>query len=301
MGAGGFIYMRRGALTKLRSFATLLRLTDGTSRIWNLTVSMSTRAMNLAICGLLRGKSTAPTNAKSKTCSNTSLNLKPVFDILNSGPNNQFTILSDAGPLIVHNCGFGGGVGAFAAMGRVYGVLLPEAQAKRMVNAWRRANPWAPAFWSDLERAYMGAMRRPGRECSAGRITYMFDGQTLWYILPSGRVLCYPQARIDPDGAVSYAKASWMPAADAKEWPRARLWSGLACENVTQAVAHDLLRYALRELPEAILHVHDEIVCQTDDPVETTRRMTEVMTTPPEWASGLPLGIGIKTMERYGK
>jgi len=198
-------------------------------------------------------------------------------------------------------CGFGGGVGAFAAMGRVYGVLLPEAQAKRMVNAWRRANPWAPAFWSDLERAYMGAMRRPGRECSAGRITYMFDGQTLWYILPSGRVLCYPQARIDPDGAVSYAKASWMPAADAKEWPRARLWSGLACENVTQAVAHDLLRYALRELPEAILHVHDEIVCQTDDPVETTRRMTEVMTTPPEWASGLPLGIGIKTMERYGK
>ena len=198
-------------------------------------------------------------------------------------------------------CGFGGSVGAFAAMGRIYGVALPEPQARRMVNAWRMANPWAPKFWSDLERAYMGAMRRVGRECTAGRITYMFDGKTLWYILPSGRVLCYPQARIDEDGSVSYAKASWLPAADAKEWPRARLWAGLACENVTQAVANDLLRCALRELPEAILHIHDEIVCQTDDPVETTRRMTEVMTTPPEWASGLPLGIGIKTMERYGK
>jgi hypothetical protein len=25
------------------------------------------------------------------------------------------------------------------------------------------------------------------------------------------------------------------------------------------------------------------------------------MTNPPAWAAGLPLGIGIKTMERYGK
>jgi hypothetical protein len=29
--------------------------------------------------------------------------------------------------------------------------------------------------------------------------------------------------------------------------------------------------------------------------------MKRVMTSPPEWAAGLPLGIGIKTMERYGK
>jgi len=30
-------------------------------------------------------------------------------------------------------CGFAGGVGAFAAMGRAYGVLLPESDARRMV------------------------------------------------------------------------------------------------------------------------------------------------------------------------
>jgi hypothetical protein len=29
--------------------------------------------------------------------------------------------------------------------------------------------------------------------------------------------------------------------------------------------------------------------------------MRRVMTTPPEWAAGLPLDIGIKTMEVYGK
>ena len=127
-------------------------------------------------------------------------------------------------------CGFGGGVGAFAAMGRAYGVRLPEADARRMVDAWRRANPWAVQFWSDLERAYMSAMYHKGHEYTAGRITYLFDGQHLWYALPSGRILCYPYARLE-DGNVTYAKASWKPAADATEWPRARLWKGLACEN----------------------------------------------------------------------
>ena len=197
-------------------------------------------------------------------------------------------------------CGFAGSVGAFNAMGRAYGVVLPEVESRRMVNAWRRANPWAPAFWSDLERAYSAAMRRRGQEFTAGRITYLYDGVHLWYALPSGRILCYPYARLDSDG-ISYAKAAWKPAADAKEWPRARLWPGLACENVTQATAHDLLRGALRALPEAVLHVHDEVVCETADPEGTTELMRRVMTTPPEWAAGLPLDIGIKTMERYGK
>jgi DNA polymerase elongation subunit (family B) len=201
-------------------------------------------------------------------------------------------------------CGFGGGVGAFAAMGRVYNVNLPEHEAKRMVGAWRKANPWAPLFWSDLERAYMGAMRRKSQAVPAGRVSYLFDGAHLWYALPSGRILCYPHARLDSDG-ISYAKASWKPAADAKEWPRARLWPGLACENVTQAAAHDILRHALRELEregeDVVLHVHDEIVCETSDPARTTELMKRVMTNPPAWAAGLPLGIGIKTMERYGK
>ena len=146
----------------------------------------------------------------------------------------------------------------------------------------------------------MTAMRHPGSEVSAGRIVYLFDGQHLWYALPSGRVLCYPFARLE-DGEVTYAKAAWKPAADATEWPRARLWRGLACENVTQAVANDVLRHALRRLDGVVLHVHDEIVVETADAAGTTAAMTDAMTTPPPWARGLPLAIEITTMERYGK
>jgi DNA polymerase len=196
-------------------------------------------------------------------------------------------------------CGFAGGVGAFAAMGRAYGISLPEPVAKRMVDGWRRANPWSVPYWSALEESYTRAMRNKGREFKAGRITYLFDGLHLWYALPSGRILCYPYAKLEPEG-VSYAKAAWKPAQDAKEWPRARLWKGLACENVTQAVANDLLRHSLRQLDDVVLHVHDEIVVETADP-EAAENLKRVMCTAPAWADGLPLAAEVETMKRYGK
>jgi DNA polymerase len=196
-------------------------------------------------------------------------------------------------------CGFAGGVGAFAAMGRAYGISLPEPVAKRMVDGWRRANPWSVPYWASLEESYTRAMRNKGREFKAGRITYLFDGQHLWYALPSGRILCYPYAKLESDG-ISYAKAAWKPAQDAKEWPRARLWKGLACENVTQAVANDLLRHALRQLDDVVLHVHDEIVVETADP-SAAENLKRVMCTAPAWAQGLPLDAEVETMKRYGK
>jgi DNA polymerase len=196
-------------------------------------------------------------------------------------------------------CGFAGGVGAFAAMGRAYGISLPEPVAKRMVDGWRRANPWSVPYWSSLEESYTRAMRNKGREFKAGRITYLYDGLHLWYALPSGRILCYPYAKLEPEG-VSYAKAAWKPAQDAKEWPRARLWKGLACENVTQAVANDLLRHSLRQLDDVVLHVHDEIVVETADP-EAAENLKRVMCTAPAWADGLPLAAEVETMKRYGK
>lgn len=203
-------------------------------------------------------------------------------------------------------CGFAGGLGAFAAMGRVYGVRLPESDARRTVDAWRRANPWAVRFWQDLESAYTRAIRYPGREFTAGRITYLFQGEHLWYALPSGRVLCYPFAKLEEDG-LSYAKASFKPAADAKEWPRARLWRGLACENVTQAASNCVLRDALRQLHglklQTVLHVHDEIVleCRREDAEAVVKQIRETMCATPEWAPGLPLKAVPVILERYGK
>jgi hypothetical protein len=119
-------------------------------------------------------------------------------------------------------------------------------------------------------------------------------------------VLCYPFARLEEDG-VSYAKASWKPKADAVEWPRGRLWCGLAAENCTQAVAADILRAALRRLDaekyETVLTVHDEIVieCRVGFAATAQRRLEEIMVGAPPWARDLPLAVKSQPMNRYGK
>ncbi len=197
--------------------------------------------------------------------------------------------------------GFLGGIGSFETFGRVYGVRIPQADAQRAIQVWRRANPWAQAHGQQLEAAYLRAMRNKGFEFAAGRTVYLFDGQTLWYSLPSGRVLCYPNAKFDAEGNVTYTKAAWKPAADAKEWPRARLWRGLACENVTQATAHDILRHSLRQLDGVVLHVHDEIVveCPAHEAEAVAAHMHQTMCTPPAWAEGLPLAAEGVTTTRY--
>jgi DNA polymerase len=204
------------------------------------------------------------------------------------------------GKVAILSLGFAGGIGAFAAMGRAYGLHVPETDARRIVDAWRRANQWAVGYWAKLEDAYMRAMRNPGHEFAAGRVTYLFDRQHLWYALPSGRILCYPFAKLEAEG-VSYAKAAWKPAADAKEWPRARLWKGLACENITQAIANDLLRHSLRQLDDVVLHIHDEIVLESATPEISAAKLRDVMCTAPDWAQGLPLNAETEIMARYGK
>ena len=197
--------------------------------------------------------------------------------------------------------GFLGGAGAFEVFGRVYGVRLTTGEIARAVEGWRRANPWAMQHGTQLEGAYLRAMRNKGHEFAAGRIVYLFDGQTLWYSLPSGRVLCYPNAKFDEEGNVTYTKAAWKPAADATEWPRARLWRGLACENVVQATANDILRHSLRQLDGVIAHVHDEIVveCPESQANYVSQMMFDVMCSPPAWATGLPLNAEGVTTRRY--
>ena len=196
--------------------------------------------------------------------------------------------------------GFLGGEGSFDTFGKVYGVRVENVP--RVIRLWRTANPWAMQHGQALEGAYTRAMRNVGREFSGGRVVYLYDGQHLWYSLPSGRVLCYPFAKLESDG-VSYCKAAWKPAADATEWPRARLWRGLAVENVTQATANDLLRVALRRIPDVVLHVHDEVVveCAEEEGERVAAEVERVMCEPPEWAVGLPLGAEVKIMSVYGK
>ena len=196
--------------------------------------------------------------------------------------------------------GFLGANGAFAKFAR--GMNLTDSFISRAVKTWRRINPWAMDHGQRLEAAAYRAMRNPNVEFRAGRIAYLFDGEHLWYILPSGRILRYPYAKFE-DGEITFLKSAWKPAADATEWPRNTLWPGLQVENATQATANDVLRAACREIDGIVLSAHDEAVveCRGEDARAVAEYMTRVMTTSPSWATGLPLEVEVKIMARYGK
>ncbi len=102
---------------------------------------------------------------------------------------------------------------------------------------------------------------------------------------------------------ISALKASYTPTGDAEAWPRVALYGGLLAENVTQAFAAAILRNALHQLDDVVLHVHDEICLEVpeSDASCASENLTRVMTTTPTWAEGLPLAMAPKIISRYGK
>ena len=223
----------------------------------------------------------------------------------------------DLGKVLVLALGFGGSVGAFLKMGGAT-LGLAEHEIKAIVTAWRKENAWAVRFWKALKKAAIMAVAHPGQTYKAGRVAYTFDegllGGTLICCLPGGHFIQYPKARIEvvdtPFGteeSVTALKASRHAKADAKEWPRVRLWHGVYAENVTQAFAAALLRDVLTECEQidvlVVAHTHDEILAEVKlaDVERAVEEVTDLMNAPPKYAEGLPLRAIPKIMPRYGK
>jgi DNA polymerase len=209
--------------------------------------------------------------------------------------------------------GFGGGVGALHAMGAGYGLYLTDPEAREIVGAWRGANEWCVKFWGadkgpgghsyGLWGAAHRAMDKPLTEQHAGLLTFVFmpdylDG-ALMCRLPSGRPLIYAHckyenvAELDDDGKPTGVHNKHLMYN--RGYGRSKLWHGIFCENVVQAVAADVLRGTLRRLVErgldVRLHTHDEILveCNERDADKTAAYLRDIMQAGFTWSDGLPL------------
>lgn len=212
------------------------------------------------------------------------------------------------GKVAILSLGFGGAEGALAAMARNYGMSLSEMQQQKIVRGWRQANPWATEFWYKLMKAFTRAYRNPDKVYRAGRVGYQRRGPHVYALLPCGTELCYLHVKPDPSGdGYTYVKGGLTPKADAKTWPRRRIWHGILAENATQAVAASALRWALREMEDTaipvVAHTHDEVISEVPaaDAEGVADLMEAIMTDGPEWAEGLPLAAEGGVMSRYGK
>ena len=79
----------------------------------------------------------------------------------------------------------------------------------------------------------------------------------------------------------------------AKPWTKLETYGGKLAENVTQAVARDLLAHAIMEVDKhgykIVKHIHDEVVLEVPEGVGSVEAVCEIMSKVPNWAEGLPL------------
>ena len=177
-------------------------------------------------------------------------------------------------------------------------------------RGWRAAHANIVAWWGELEDAFGDAIAHPGRAFKARAVTFdrpmLRSGKASTWVrvrLPSGRCMCYPGARRDPETAqLSYLGVNQYT----RKWERIKTYSGKLAENVTQAFARDVLAYRMPDIEangyEIVLSVHDELLAETPDTDGySSDALSALMATNPPWATGLPLAAAGFETTRYRK
>lgn len=215
----------------------------------------------------------------------------------------------DVGKTAVLALGFGGGVGAFQNMARIYGVEVDDTEADQIKQDWRDANPKVVRTWYALGDAAVRCLKGEGPQ-RVGYLRFRVEetdwGTTNLHMeLPAGRDLIYRDAELGTDKFGRDIVTAMGVDQYTRKWVRTDMWGGLFFQNAVQAVARDCMKSAalrVNRLPGADLigPVHDELLMELDDPV-LEGQVARVMKAVPPWAPGLPIDADGYVGKRFRK
>ena len=226
-----------------------------------------------------------------------------------------------AGKVATLGAGFGAGPDALDRYAAKQNINLADAGTTSLavVEGWRRATPLVAGreigktfvdekgrerqvrrggLWRELESAARDAIQG-----GDGSPWWRFDGTDLYLLLPSGRAMRYRHARIEAHEKHGKVKDTILFFNPEKN-RRVATYGGKLTENLVQAVARDLLADAMvrvEEVAPIVMHTHDNIVAESDRPEEHLAEILQIMTTPPAWAAGLPVGADGHFGRRFTK
>jgi DNA polymerase I-like protein with 3'-5' exonuclease and polymerase domains len=276
-----------GGRTEQRSYGMSKRLMVGTTLPSKWTGSTWMGITSRATSGSCPVAPTSATSAKSLTS-------KRVYDILNCGSRNRFTILTESGPVIVHNCilGLGYGVGHAKLHAQIV-TKQPDAaleDAQQYVATYRNTYGAITRLWRRAD-GMLRAMMQDARVDWLRGISTGFETLRL----PSGRVLRYPGLRLTTDG-YEYGVGS----------DKRRLYGAALVENIVQAIARDIVAdqmLAIRSKYRVVTMTHDEIVFlvregEADEAFEFAK---SVMRAAPSYSEGVPLNCAGGYARNYSK
>ena len=243
-------------------------------------------------------------------------NLKPVYDILNCGFRNRFTILTNVGPLIVHNCilGLGYGMGAEKLRRTLeigqggISVAMELHEAERIVRIYRAKNFKIVQLWQKMGNMLSHMVNGlDGSICDA--VSYSNQG----ILLPNKLLIKYPALRQNGSGfeyigdARTYRKAvrDRVTTGATEDITWTKIYGGKATENLVQALAAIVIREQMAKIGQhyhVAFQVHDEIIISTPDGkiTQAEQQLVAVMSTPPKWAQDLPIACESGHAKNYG-
>lgn len=195
--------------------------------------------------------------------------------------------------------GYGGSVGALKAMGAIE-MGIAEEELQPLVYAWRNSNPAITNLWWNIDNCVKETVKKRIMTETHG-ILFTYESGFLFITLPSGRRLAYvkPKIGINQFGGES---VTYEGVGGTKKWERLESYGPKFCENITQAIARDVLLYAMQTLRHCsiVAHVHDELIIECDRRVSLDA-VCEQMGRTPLWAKGLLLRADGYECEFYQK
>ena len=177
---------------------------------------------------------------------------------------------------------------------------LTEEELQPLVDAWRSSNPMVTTLWWDVDRAVKQCVHEHV-SVRTHNIVFTYKSGFLIIELPSKRCLYYVKPRVE-ENKYGGESVTYEGVGSTKKWERLESYGPKFVENITQAIARDILLYAMQTLKEyrIVAHVHDEAIIETDKSV-SVQSVCELMGRTPPWAEGLVLRADGYECEFYKK
>ena len=213
----------------------------------------------------------------------------------------------EMGKRAILGAGYGLGAEKFMETAKAFARLdISKEMATRVIQAYRAKYSTVVRLWIYQECAMREAVAS-WQPVTHGRITWLRKDLFLKCQLPSGRYLSYYDPKIEvrktPWGENKAVVTYMAVNSVTKKWERDSTYGGKIVENLTQAIARDIIAEAMLRVEakgyEIVLSVHDEILAEKKcgDPKE----LEKLMVIQPTWGKDIPLKAECWTGGRYSK